>query len=96
MAVTKEQIKAKQKLLFTEVENLEQQINQSVKDEQVKNDLLFSVAQIKDIALSYAEVLRLADVLWKITKDSEKDLFFKTLLKKNLYKIYLGKEQERE
>ena len=95
MAVTKEQIKAKQKLLFTEAENLEQKINQSVKDEQVKNDLLFSVAQIKDIALSYAEVLRLADVIWKITKDSEKDLFFKTLLKKNLYKIYLGQEQER-
>ena len=92
MAVTKEQIKAKQKLLFTEAENLEQKINQSVKDEQVKNDLLFSVAQIKDIALSYAEVLRLADVIWKITKDSEKDLFFKTLLKKNLYKIYLGQE----
>lgn len=95
MAVTKEQIKAKQKLLFTEAENLEQKINQLVKDEQVKNDLLFSVAQIKDIALSYAEVLRLADVIWKITKDSEKDLFFKTLLKKNLYKIYLGQEQER-
>lgn len=95
MAVTKEQIKAKQKLLFTEAENLEQKINQSVKDEQVKNDLLFSVAQIKDIALSYSEVLRLADVIWKITKDSEKDLFFKTLLKKNLYKIYLGQEQER-
>ena len=95
MAISKEQIKAKQKLLFTEVENLEQKINQSVKDEQVKNDLLFSVAVIKDIALSYAEVLRLADVIWKITKDSEKDLFFKTLLKKNLYKIYLGQEQER-
>ena len=95
MAISKEQIKAKQKLLFTEVENLEQKINQSVKDEQVKNDLLFSVAQIKDIALSYSEVLRLADVIWKITKDSEKDLFFKTLLKKNLYKIYLCQEQER-
>lgn len=95
MAVTKEQIKAKQKLLFTEAENLEQKINELVKDEQVKNDLLFSVAVIKDIALSYAEVLRLADVIWKITKDSEKDLFFKTLLKKNLYKIYLGQEQER-
>lgn len=95
MAVTKEQIKAKQKLLFTEAENLEQKINELVKDEQVKNDLLFSVAVIKDIALSYAEVLRLADVIWKITKDSEKDLFFKTLLKKNLYKIYLCQEQER-
>lgn len=95
MAISKEQIKAKQKLLFTEAENLEQKINQLVKDEQVKNDLLFSVAQIKDIALSYSEVLRLADVIWKITKDSEKDLFFKTLLKKNLYKIYLGQEQER-
>lgn len=62
----KEQYALKRKELVLKIELIENKINQSNIDEQVKSDLLFSVAEIKELASLFAEVVRLADVVYKI------------------------------
>lgn len=86
----KEQYALKRKELVLKIESVENKINQSNIDEQVKSDLLFSVAEIKELASLFTEVVRLADVVYKITKNEEKDIYFKTILKKALFRIYLS------
>lgn len=85
----KEQQALKRKELVKKIESLESSIKQSDITEQVKNDLLFSVAEIKELAMLFSETVRLADVVYKITKSDEKDNYFKNLLKKALFRIYL-------
>lgn len=86
--ISKEQIITKRKELVAFVSELKNQIEQTNISEQDKQVLLSLVQKILDRAILTEEVVRLADVVYKITKAEETDIKFKGFLKSSLYKIY--------
>lgn len=87
--ISKEQANAKRKELVLFIKQFKEYINEQTNiDEQVKTNLLFSVDEILKRAILAEEVVRMADVVCKITKSEEKDNYFKKILCNDLIKIY--------
>lgn len=87
--ISKEQAKAKRKELVIFVKAFKAYIDEQTNiDEQVRNNLLFCVDEILKRAILTEEVVRMADVVYKITKSEESDIQFKRYLCDYLYEIY--------
>lgn len=87
--ISKEQANAKRKELVLFIKSFKSYINKQTNiEEQVKADLLFCVDKILERAILAEEVVRMADVVCKITKSEEKDNYFKKFLCNDLIKIY--------
>lgn len=89
-SVPEEQQKEKRKELVLKLNNLKLKLEQTNIEEQVKHDLLKELEEVIKIATRFEEVVRLADVVYKISKSEETDIKFKGYLKSSLYKIYLS------
>lgn len=89
-SVPEEQQKEKRKELVLKLKNLKLKLEQTNIEEQVKHDLLKELEEVIKIATRFEEVVRLADVVYKISKSEETDIKFKGYLKSSLYKIYLS------
>ena len=87
-SVPEEQQKEKRKELVLKLKNLKLKLEQTNIEEQVKHDLLKELEEVIKIATRFEEVVRLADVVYKISKSEETDIKFKGYLKSSLYKIY--------
>lgn len=87
---TKKEIKKeKRERLLTLAKEIENLINQSTTiPGEVKEALLFSVAEMKRVAKSYAEALRRAEVCCFCGKSDESDSLYKRLLYDELKKIW--------
>lgn len=80
--------KFKRNELVLKIKAVKEIIKQTNIEEQVKRDLLFCIDQILERAVLTQEVVRLSDVVYKITKSEETDIKYKGFLKSALYKIY--------
>ena len=89
-SVPEEQQKEKRKELVLKLKILKLKLEQTNIEEQVKHDLLKELEEVIKIATRFEEVVRLADVVYKISKSEETDIKFKGYLKSSLYKIYLS------
>lgn len=89
-SVPEEQQKEKRKELVLKLKILKLKLEQTNIEEQVKHDLLKELEEVIKIATRFEEVVRLADVVYKISKSEEADIKFKGYLKSSLYKIYLS------
>ena len=88
IAVTKEQKKSKQSLLVNKIKDFKNQISQP--DANASQEMYVDfLNEIEVIAKQQAEVLRLAALVTLYKLSDEKDSYFKSLLSKQLYKIYV-------
>lgn len=89
--LTKTEQKKQARLLIVkkcdEIENQIKSLQKEYPDFSNLNELLFSVAEVKRIAKTHAEVLRLAEVVCFCGKTKEKDTYFKNLLYSEIKKI---------
>lgn len=87
--ISKEQAKAKRKELVLFIKSFKEYINEQTNiPGQVKTNLLFCIDKILERAILVEEVVRMSDVVYQITKSEDKDIYFKNVLCKDLYKIY--------
>ena len=87
-SISVDEQKLKRKELVIKIRNVIELIKQTNIEEQVKDDLLKQMNQILERAVLTEEVVRLADVVYKVTKSEETDNKYKIFLKSALYKIY--------
>lgn len=89
--ITKAEEKKQARLLIVKkCDELENQIKSLIKeypDFSNLNELLFSVAEIKKIAKTHSEVIRLAEVVCFCGTTKQKDTYFKNLLYSETKKI---------
>jgi len=89
MAVTKEQKKTKRNLLVEKIraciDKLESETNQPTKQE-----ILEMLAEIMTLAKSQSEVVRLAECVTMYRLNDDNDSYFKGLLRKQLYRLYVS------
>ena len=87
-SISVDEQKLKRRELVIKIRTVIEIIKQTNIEEQVKEDLLIQMNQILERAVLTEEVVRLADVVYKVTKSEETDIKYKGFLKSSLYKIY--------
>lgn len=89
MATKKEIRKENRNKIVKLTEELGNKISQSIfiVDEQFKQELLFSVAEILELCQAQSEAIRFAEMVACWNLSAEKDILFKALLRKQLDKI---------
>jgi len=85
-SISKEQKQKKISVLLDEIKSFETEISNQPN---IPKNVLTFLERIKDIAKSQREVLRLSEMVTMYRLSDEKDLYFKSLLRKELYKIYV-------
>lgn len=87
-SISVEEQKQKRKELVLKIKAIMEYVKQTNIEEQVKQDLIFMLDKILQRAVLIEEVVRLSDVVYKITKSEEPDNKYKGFLKSAIYKIY--------
>lgn len=91
MAVTKETKKTKQSLILSEIKDFEAEIANQPGTEVPLTQLNSFLARLKELAKLQAKALSLAEVVINCTASNDKDEYFKSLLQRHLFKIYVSK-----
>lgn len=88
MAVSKETKKSKQNVLLKQLTDLQEHL-QALPESERKTETLKLCASMKNQCKAYSEVLRLSESVVNYKLNEEQDYFFKGLMRKELYKIYI-------
>lgn len=90
MAISKEEKKKKQSIISEKIKDFKSQISDQPDtfiNRAIVNQFL---DEILALAKQQAKVLSLAEVVINCTPSNETDSYFKSLLQRNLYKIYIS------
>lgn len=88
MALSKETKKTAQNKLLQQLTVLQEHL-QALPESNMRTEALKQCANMKTQCKAYAEVLRLSESVVSYKLNEEQDYFFKGLMKKELYKIYV-------
>lgn len=88
LSICMEEQKFKRKELVLKIKSLIDYINSITIEDNIKIFLINHLDQILKRAIITEEVVRLADVVYKITKSEDTDIKYKGFLKSAIYKIY--------
>ena len=88
MALTKEQKKIKQNKLLQQLSALQDHL-QALPESNERTEALSLCASMKLQCKAYSEILRLSESIVRYKLNEDQDYFFKGILSKELYKIYV-------
>ncbi len=88
MALSKEQRKKSQNKLLEQLTVLQEHL-QALPESNIRTEALKQCASMNTQCKAYSEVLRLSESIVNYKLNEEQDYFFKGLLRKELYKIYI-------
>ena len=88
MTISKEIKKTKQNKLLEQLTVLQEHL-QALPESNIRTEALNQCANMKTQCKAYSEVLRLSENVINYKLSEEQDYFFKGLIRKELYKIYI-------